>query len=360
MVLDSFSCDRSNLAQALESDLDFAPESWLVKHGFMRVGGGKQTKSSCGHFGGHRGCNRVELHNLVTLDGVNYSGKVYGKPYFDSCGKPTCPKCYVEWAKREAHKIEVRLMEASKCFGKVEHLVVSPVKSDYGLGIEVLRRKAVKVLSSRGVIGGCLIFHAEKYHKRNETYWGEPAHWFFAPHWHVLGFISGGYGCRACSKVTHRGYVSGSGRDLEAIGSEVECSGCSGFEAVTRRLNRGFVDSDGCEHKGDGYIVKVMGERKTVGGSAFYQLNHSTVRVGSSRAHAVTWFGCCSYRKMKIEVEDKKCVCPICQQPLVKLRYFGSQSFVLDKSSPLFKKEFFADLMEGDRQVWFEDTRGLG
>ena len=41
---------------------------------------------------------------------------------------------------------------------------------------------------------------------------------------------------------------------------------------------------------------------------------------------------------------------------LVPLRYVGSEGFVLEKFSPLFKKEFFADLFEGNRQVWFEDS----
>jgi hypothetical protein len=46
----------------------------------------------------------------------------------------------------------------------------------------------------------------------------------------------------------------------------------------------------------DGYIVKVMGERKTIFGTAWYQLNHSTIRTNVKRPHACTWFGVCSYR----------------------------------------------------------------
>ncbi|PVX23976.1 MAG: hypothetical protein CW691_09290, partial [Candidatus Bathyarchaeum sp.] len=41
------------------------------------VGHGKQTNSSCGKFLGFRGCARVDLHNKITLDGVNYAGKVF-------------------------------------------------------------------------------------------------------------------------------------------------------------------------------------------------------------------------------------------------------------------------------------------
>lgn len=43
-----------------------------------------------------------------------------------------------------------------------------------------------------------------------------------------------------------------------------------------------------------------MGERRTVGGTAWYQLNHATVKVGVKCFRVVTWFGVCSYRKLKV------------------------------------------------------------
>ena len=54
---------------------------------------------------------------------------------------------------------------------------------------------------------------------------------------------------------------------------------CNGFEAGTRRLN-----------VNDGYIVKVLGSRKTIFGTAWYQLNHASVKKGVSRFHVATWF----------------------------------------------------------------------
>jgi len=46
--------------------------------------------------------------------------------------------CYLSWASREAHKIEGRLAEAGKRFGKAEHVVVSLPTWDCDLGYEDL------------------------------------------------------------------------------------------------------------------------------------------------------------------------------------------------------------------------------
>jgi hypothetical protein len=129
------------------------------------VGHGKQTNSGCGKFLGFRGCARVDLHNMITLDGVNYSGKVFVQKVHCTCHKPTCPVCYKHgWAVREAKRIEARLSECSKRFGQVEHIIVSVPQRDYGLSLEALRHKVVqKIMKKRGIIGGVLIFHVFLY-----------------------------------------------------------------------------------------------------------------------------------------------------------------------------------------------------
>jgi hypothetical protein len=79
--------------------------------------------------------------------------------------------------------------------------------------------------------------------------------------------------------------------------------------------------------------VRVLGERKTVGGTAWYQLNHASVRRGdnSKKSHVATWFGVCSYRKLKL-INGKdvgiKHKCPICGNDLVRVRYLGAFSEV--------------------------------
>jgi hypothetical protein len=60
---------------------------------------------------------------------------------------------------------------------------------------------------------------------------------------------------------------------------------------------------------------------------------------------------------LKVKVEKRRVLCPLCQHELVKLLYFGSKRFVLDRDSPYFERERCDDLEEDSRVVWFEDTR---
>jgi len=286
---------------------------------FRLAGHGDVTNAYCGKFKTFVGCRRVELHDKVTLDGVNHKGKAYVKKIFNSCDKPSCPVCFKRgWAVREGRRIEARLVEASKRFGKVEHIVASVPVCDYSLNFESLRRKVVDILFVRGVVGGVLIFHRDRFSRGKG--------WFVSPHFHVLGFVLGGYPCRGCKKL---------------------CSAhnCDGFEGRTRR-----------EFVKDGFIVKVLGERTTVGGTAWYQLNHSSYRVGVERSNVATWFGCCSYRKLKVTVELKRAVCPICQHDLEELRYSGDKPDILAVfgSSRLSggRLDFDADAVEDGRDVW--------
>jgi hypothetical protein len=289
---------------------------------FQLVGHGKVTNERCGTFSSYWGCVRTELHHQLSLDHKDFTlrtkKRVYVRKVHHSCDKPSCPICFkYGWAVREAMKIEARLKEGQKHFGVVEHVVASVPVRDYGLDFNELRLKAVKALFDRGIVGGVLIFHGFRYNLRH--------YWYWSPHFHVLGFILGGYMCRGCKKG---------------------CVGCNGFEGRTRRM-----------FERDGYIVKVLGERKTVGGTAWYQLNHASIKVGVCRFHVATWFGNCSYRKLKVTAEMRKQVCPICNHELVKLWYFGAKKIPLDRSSPDFRRDFVDELEESGREVWVVATR---
>lgn len=285
---------------------------------FQLVGHGRVTSGYCGKFVKYKGCLRVDLHDKVTLDGVNYSGKVFVRKVRYSCGKPSCPVCYrYGWAVREAKAIEARLNDAHKRYGLVEHIVVSVPKRSYGLSLKALRAEVIKALKVRKVIGGVIIFHAFRYNRRKS--------WYFSPHFHVLGFLLGGYRCRGCVKG---------------------CTDCSGFEGRTRRA-----------FKNDGYIVKVLPKRITIGGTAWYQLHHSSVKKGSVRFHVATWFGVCSYRKLHFKPEVVKAVCPICQHDLIGIRYFGGKRFNKDFDSVGFERDSFEDFEENGRVVWFERVK---
>jgi len=293
---------------------------------YWLVGSGEQTNANCNKFKCLHGCLNFEAHNAMHWFMPDLpKDSVFVKSVYHSCDNPLCPKCYkYGWAVREAGRIEARLKEASKRFGLIEHIIVNVPDADYGLSLEDLRRKCVKVLAIRGCIGGCMIFHFFRYHKRNETYVGEPAHWFPSPHFHILGFVGGeGYGkCRGCAFNPAR------------VHNSDRCRVCKGFEGLTRIC----YEKEG-GRAGSGYIVKVALSRKTglpderitVGGTVWYQLNHASVRRGVNvkKSHAASWFGVCSYRKLKL-INGKdvgvKHKCPICGCDLVRVRYLGAFS----------------------------------
>ena len=284
-------------------------------NGFQLVGHGGVTNEFCARWMGLKGCLNVDLHNKTIFDRdgnpVNYAGKVYVKPFRHWCCKPSCPKCYLHgWAVREAGKIEARLKVASKKFGQVEHITCSIPPEQYGLSFEAMRKKAKEVLKSRGVVGGCLIWHSFRYNLRK--------HYFWSPHFHCLGFILGGFGrCRRCKK---RG--------------RFRCYDCDGFKG---RQVRGYGK--------DRFIVKVHGRRITVFGTAWYLLNHSSVKKGVRFFRVATWFGCVSYRKLKVTPEKRKALCPLCRHELVDIFYHGVKSLSFDKSS-------FEDFLEGGFSAW--------
>ena len=325
---------RQELHRDDEADLTREVVDGYGFHGsYQLVGQGKVTNNDCGKFGHYSGCLRYELHRTLLKGDLNYNPlekKVYVRRVYHSCDKPSCPVCYrFFWATGEAKRIEKRLEQASLRFGMVEHIVASVPVKDYGIDHEILREKARAAIRKRGVIGGVMIFHGFRF-DRDHTF-----KWYWSPHFHILGYFASAYSrCRGCRQQF--------------------CSKCDGFEGLTRRL-----------YETDGWIVKVAvdefgvsGERKSVGGTSWYQLHHSSVKVGVVRFHVATWFGVCSYRKLKVTKEKKeKRVCPICKHELEELRYFGSKVMACPFYIPKLKRESFEDLEEGGRVVWVVETR---
>lgn len=308
---------------------------------FEILGRRPRTNHKCGNLVGLKGCLNVKGHDVVTLDGVNYRGMVYVKVVHRFCHNPRCEVCYkYGYAVREARNASDVIKEASKRHGEAFHIISSVPKSDYGLTFKQLCLKNRKILLSRGIIGGATVFHGFRFHRANETYAGETAHWFWSPHFHSLSFVSGGYGkCRECSKLGHVGKYS--------------CAGCSGWEARTRKLN-----------EKDGYIVKVAdasSERKTIEGSLWYQLTHCSINVKQKRFHPLVYWGCCASRKLKVTHEKHEELCPVCHLKLQPIRYFGRHEIVTDFNSPLFKRSFWMDMDEGEGSVFAVNGQaGLG
>jgi len=280
----------------------------------------KNDPKQCGKFYGVKGCVNVAGHNFVTLDGVNHAGMMFGRKQYRYCNNPRCPTCHDHgWGAREARKPTARLLKAKKRFGKIEHITVSPPKEHYDWlrtpeKERVFRRfKLKKVLDKNGIMGGCVIFHPARY----ANFWkarmlGIRTGWYFSPHYHIVGFIKGGYGCRNCKHNNRY--------------NRQRCWGCKGFEGRKRRINQK-----------NGFYVKVLGERKSIWGTVYYQLDHCGVTVENSGYHNITWFGVCSYRALKMEKSDFEEVgyahdtCPLCGHDLVPLRYMGDWSRLVNE-----------------------------
>lgn len=339
--------DNETVEGFKDVDKDDLPDSWgVVRFNgevFERVGNGEVTDpSTCGKFkktdsGKEKilGCLNVELHAHVSLDGVNHAGKVALKKVFMSCDKPSCPTCFKRgWANREATNATEILKLASKGYtdkngqkhmgrGKEEHIVSSVPKTDYGLSFEKLKAKNQKVLRRRGIIGGVTIFHLQRYRGVKEAgKMGLPVEWYVAPHFHTVGFIEGGYGrCRGCPNA-YKGFFG----EMH-VKETVKCLACEGFEGLTRRCYAKEGGGVGAGNSGSGWIVKVMGERKSIHATLWYQLNHATFQRGSKRAHVASWFGVCSYTKLKLTKEDKvhKAKCSICLSDMEEVVRVGGE-----------------------------------
>jgi len=289
---------------------------------YMPVGRGVPSSELCGRWTSFSVCKNVEGHNGVSLHGVDCTGKVVVRHNHLRCTKSSCCVCFIHgWAPREARSIAGRFVEGDRRgFGQVEHVMVSLPVGDRDLPESVLREKCRKALFDRGVIGGCLIFHGFREDKsRHVLAW--------SLHYHALVYIEGGYKCRDCKKSCVKG--------------------CGGFVDRSYRC----FEKDGC-------IVRVLGKRKTVVGTSFYQLHHATIRVGIKRFQSVTWFGCCSYRKFKSERLKTENLCPVCSGEMVKSFYVGKRFIVKDVGSPDYVPLFVDDEFGEDDEPNYVDVVG--
>ena len=284
---------------------------------YAPVGRGLKSSVFCGRWFSSSVCKNVGGHTGVVVNGVDFTNKVVVAHNHMWCTKSSCPVCFNRgWSNRGARSIEGRLVEAvNRGLGVVEHITVSVPVVDRGLPEAVLRVNCRNALRDFGVTGACMIFHAYRIDReRNCLTW--------SPHYHCLGFVEGGFDhCREC------------------VHSRGDCASCGGLKG---RGVRGFAEN--------GYLVKVHDKRKTVFGTAHYQLNHATIKYGIKRFHVVTWFGSVSYRMFKgVKLKSEK-VCPVCQEEMHKCAYVGKQHIVKDVGDPdyvpLFADDEFNDVGE--------------
>lgn len=200
------------------------------------------AKKTCGSFF-RKICPNPDCHP----DGL----KVF-KSKIKRCFSPKCPVCWGAWAKREAGRIEYRIRQAQKLYpslGRPIHVVASVPSWDYGLNPSEMRKKAYKIVKKAGFVGGSGIFHSFRQDPNSGL-------WFYSAHFHFIGF----------------GWISGSARI----------------------------------YKSKGWIVKNLGVRDNVFGTAFYQLTHCSVWYGVGRKHSVTWMGSLAYNQLGIPKRPKR------------------------------------------------------
>lgn len=274
---------------------------------FVLAGSGHETRDTCGVFFTHYGCIRHTEHR----------GKGdYIMRLVNSCDKPLCPTCSkYGWAPKEANLIVDRFLAAEeKNFGMVEHIVCSAPMGAYDLIYKEFKAEAREILLSLGVTGGVMILHGIR-RKDNPN----------NPHFHVLGWIKGGYGqCRFCSRKNN-------------------CSAeCDGFD--NRRWQR-FLKN--------GWFVKVMlEERKTIGGTAWYQLNHASFDPFKRRFRVSSWFGLAGYSNLGVKRVNRRVLCPECGGQMGFLKHVGSKELVLNPKSPDFKRVSWEQPFEDGAPAW--------
>jgi hypothetical protein len=274
----------------------------------------KAYSSFCGVWNSLSVCKNVDGHKDAFLDGADCSGKVVVRHNHYWCNSPRCCVCFIHgYSSRQARRTVGRLNEGSKRgLGEAEHIIASPCVADRDLPEPILRKKIRQALLDRGVSGSALVFHGYRVNEeRGVLEW--------SPHYHGLGFIENGYPCRDCEKT------------------------CSDFRNCTGFVNRSYR----CFER-DGYIVKVKGKRKTLVGSAWYELNHATIRQGVKRFHCVTYFGSLSYSKFKSEKVKTEISCPACGEEMVKSIHVGKRPIVKDVRDAGYHSRFVDDEFDGD------------
>lgn len=230
------------------------------------------------------GCLDVEAHNQARLDGVDVVARVFVDLRKRSCLRAACPVCYEKWAGKEAHRIEYRLSQW-KGSGRAIHLMISVPRRFWHIPLEDLRPKAYAVVRKVGFFGGsCIVHpfreicqfcgsHKDVLTKRCEKCGSSQFMWYFSPHFHLLGY----------------GWIRGD--QVKAV------------------------------YEKQGWIVRNLGIRESVGATALYQLSHAGVH---KERHTVTWFGRLAYNKLRVDPEPvEKKVCPLCGSDLVKLLWVG-------------------------------------
>jgi len=234
----------------------------IQQNGFC-LPGTKEERDFCGLWQ-TKGCLNEKAHRRL-----GFGNKIFVKQYQRSCFRAVCKICYRKWMGRQANKATRRIEKYEELTGKnVKHIIVSPPSWLYSKDVKELKKEMYRILKEVGCVGGASLFHPFRFNKETRC-------WYFAPHFHVMGF----------------GWIVG--------------------------VNVSDV------YKKNGWIVKNKGFRDSIFQTFYYQLSHCGIK---KHFHSLIWFGDLSYRKLKIEKEPDSNVCPACDDKLVPIYHDGVHS----------------------------------
>lgn len=117
----------------------------------------------------------------------NESGEWHAQQHIKSCHRFQCPKCDVDWRKREKMNIFDRLSYYANVTGRaIVHYIASPKPRivDRVRDYRSLRREGYRILRRSGIKGGVAIFH---YFRHPSTLNHREDIEADNPHWHILG-----------------------------------------------------------------------------------------------------------------------------------------------------------------------------
>jgi len=270
---------------------------------FVPVGRGSVTSEMCAKWAGFDVCTNIAGHEGVHVEGVNCTGKHILRHRHLWCHSPQCPRCFNRgFAVRGGMHMESRVKTAEKRgLGSADHISVNLPAKYWDLPEAEQRKIANQALVDRGVTWGSMIFHGFRpSHDGSRLVW--------SCHYHTLSHAPMLEKCRACHLAC------------------AEHKDCDGF---TNRNYRAFEK--------DGILVKVHRKRKTIFGTAYYELNHATVKVGLRRFHIVSWFGLVSNRKFRGEYSGAVSKCPACTETMSRGSYVGEEVFAKDIGDPFYR-----------------------
>jgi hypothetical protein len=74
--------------------------------------------------------------------------------------------------------------------------------------------------------------------------------------------------------------------------------------------------------------------------------------VHRQRYVVVTWWGNCSYRRLKVTYEIRKMICPLCKHELENARYVGDKVFSFNLRSADYVRDSWLPFLENGKEVW--------